>query len=185
MREDLNLQADDTTADRRLDAAIRGASRSVDLTCGRRFWLDPEPVARVINPRGRTWCDPDGDHLLVADIGDQEVTVATGPPGGPYSSPVPVEAEPTDALAQGAPVTSLLRIGGQWSGRVQITARWGWPAIPASVAAAARIQAARLYRRKDSPEGVTGSAEWGVVRLSRRDPDVWTLLEPYMLPGIA
>jgi hypothetical protein len=41
----------------------------------------------------------------------------------------------------------------------------------------------RLFRRKDSPEGVTGSAEWGVVRLSRRDPDVWVLIEPYILPG--
>jgi hypothetical protein len=28
-----------------------------------------------------------------------------------------------------------------------------------------------------------GSAEWGVVRLSRRDPDVWNLIEPFIRPG--
>jgi hypothetical protein len=46
------------------------------------------------------------------------------------------------------------------------------------------IQAARLYRRKDSPEGVTGSAEWGVVRLPRIDPDVSALIKDLTLPGI-
>ncbi|MDX2921298.1 hypothetical protein PV370_25695, partial [Streptomyces sp. NE06-03C] len=66
---------------------------------------------------------------------------------------------------------------------VQVTARWGWPAVPDEIVQATLIQAARLYKRKDSPEGVTGSAEWGVVRLSRRDPDVWALIEHYVLPG--
>ena len=30
---------------------LAAASRSIDRTCGRRFWLDPSPVARIINPR--------------------------------------------------------------------------------------------------------------------------------------
>ncbi|MFC8456442.1 hypothetical protein ACFUJ0_06100 [Streptomyces sp. NPDC057242] len=66
---------------------------------------------------------------------------------------------------------------------MRVGTRFGWPAVPDDITEAALIQAARLYRRKDSPEGVTGSAEWGVVRLSRRDPDVWNLIDPYVLPG--
>jgi hypothetical protein len=45
------------------------------------------------------------------------------------------------------------------------------------------IQALRLYKRKDSPEGVLGSAEWGTVRVSRLDPDVAKLVESLVLPG--
>jgi hypothetical protein len=44
----------------------------------------------------------------------------------------------------------------------------------------------RLYKRKDSPEGVLGTAEWGgPVRLSRVDPDVAALLTPFVIPGMA
>jgi hypothetical protein len=55
--------------------------------------------------------------------------------------------------------------------------------VPDEVVQATLLQAGRLYRRKDSPEGVTGSADWGMVRLPRLDPDVMALIEPYMLPG--
>lgn len=68
---------------------------------------------------------------------------------------------------------------------MRITAQFGWPAVPDDISEAALIQAARLFKRKDSPEGVIGNAEWGVVRLSRRDPDVWNLIEQYVLPGFA
>jgi hypothetical protein len=64
--------------------------------------------------------------------------------------------------------------------RVRVTARWGWPSVPDGVAQAAALLAARLYRRKDSPEGVLGSSEWGAVRVARFDPDVEGLIAPYI-----
>ena len=64
-----------------------------------------------------------------------------------------------------------------------MTAQFGWPAVPDDIHEAALILASRLYKRKDSPEGIIGSAEWGVRNLSRRDPDVWNLIEPYIIPG--
>jgi hypothetical protein len=69
--------------------------------------------------------------------------------------------------------------------RVRVTAKWGWPAVPDTVVQATLIQASRLYRRKDSPEGVLGSAEWGTVRLGRVDPDVYALIQQLILPGMA
>lgn len=43
---------------------------------------------------------------------------------------------------------------------------------------AALIQAARLWRRRDTPEGVIAFDEIGAVRLSRLDTDVAMLLTP-------
>ena len=51
--------------------------------------------------------------------------------------------------------------------------------IPQSAQVAILIQAHRLARRKDSPEGVTGfGPDGGVIRLTRLDPDVAELLAP-------
>lgn len=47
------------------------------------------------------------------------------------------------------------------------------------------MQAARLYKRRRSPEGVAGFGEMGVVRISRIDPDVAELLAAYHVPSIA
>jgi hypothetical protein len=53
--------------------------------------------------------------------------------------------------------------------------------IPQSVRLAILIQAHRLSRRKDSPEGVAGFGPDGnAIRLTRLDPDVAELLAPDM-----
>ncbi|KIF69240.1 hypothetical protein HY68_12625 [Streptomyces sp. AcH 505] len=182
LKDRSNIDPSDDSRDEQLAKALAAASRGIERACGRRFWLDEEPVARTFNLRGRVVREADGDLLLVGDIGSLEgLTVQTG--SGPVTG---YETSPDNALLDGAPITGLLRVSGTWgtaATRVQVTARFGWPAVPDDVAEAALIQAARLYKRKDSPEGVTGSAEWGVVRLSRRDPDVWALIEPFILPG--
>lgn len=185
-----SMKITDTDRDSALARNLAAASRSIDMTTGRRFWLDPAPVARIINPKGRVTHDEDGWHLLTKDIGDLDgLVVQVGRTGAWTDITSQVEPEPTDALDELQPVTSLLRIGGRWpSGgaeRVRVTVRWGWPAISSGVEQATLIQASRLAKRKDSPEGVLGSSEWGVVRLTRRDPDVYGLIENLILPGLA
>lgn len=178
----------DTERDSALTRALSAASRSIDLTTGRRFYLDDEASARVYNARGRVVAAEEGSRLLVDDIGaldDLVVEIGRAPAWADITDQV--EAEPTDALARSWPITSLLRLGGSWpsgsSQRIRVTERWGWPDVPAPVVQATGILAMRLFKRKDSPEGVVGSAEWGVVRLTRKDPDVYALIEPYILPG--
>ncbi|MEU6491090.1 hypothetical protein ABZ890_11935 [Streptomyces sp. NPDC046984] len=184
------LKITDSVRDTTIARNLAAASRSIDKTCGRRFWLDPAPVARIINPKGRTTLDQDGSHLLTADIGDvEDLGVAVGRSPAWSDITAQVEAEPTDALQDLRPVTSLLLLGGSWPAgggtRVQITARWGWPAVPDEVREATALLASRLFKRKDSPEGVLGSAEWGVVRVSRTDPDVYGLIQSFILPNFA
>ncbi|WP_307621688.1 phage gp6-like head-tail connector protein [Streptomyces sp. V3I7] len=185
LRKRLGAEAADTSRDDELTAALAAASRGIDRATGRRFWLDDTPVSRVFRLPGRVVCEPDGDLLLVDDIGDDTGLTVEAGTTGPWSALVDWETQPDNALADGRPITGLLRAGswGAATARVRITARFGWPAVPDDITEATLIQATRLYKRKDSPEGIIGSAEWGVRNLSRRDPDVWALIEPFILPG--
>lgn len=54
-----------------------------------------------------------------------------------------------------------------------------------NVRLACLMHAARLYKRKNSPEGVAGFGEFGTVRVSRFDPDVEDLLSPFFRFGFA
>lgn len=180
----LGLETEDTTRDALLDRALAAASRGIDTSTGRRFWLDENPTTRVYSTTGRTVWREAAEVLVVDDIGSATGLVAsTGGPGA-WTAVSDLDTSPDNAMAKGRPITGLVLAAGGWGRtRVQVTARWGWPAVPDEIVQATLIQAARLYKRKDSPEGVTGSAEWGVVRLSRRDPDMWALIEHYVLPG--
>lgn len=189
-KDALLIPSTDSTRDELLSSALDSASRYIDRVTGRRFYIDESPVPRVVNPRGNVVCDRDGNHLLIADIGDDaDFQVEVGQGLSFTDVTAAVELEPTDALDQGEPITSLLRLGGRWSSspgqRVRITAHWGWPEVPAEIVSATLIQATRIFKRKDSPEGVTGSAEWGVVRVSRTDPDVMALTQKFMKYGMA
>lgn len=191
----LALNSTDATRDDLLSAAIRAASRGIDRNCGRRFYLDPTPSARTYIPTDRVIREDTGgllafgasELLIVDDIGSTDgLIVETGVAGGDFTAVTDFEVLPENALAKGLPLTGLLRTAGYWgyrTSRVRVTARWGWPQVPDEVVEATKIQALRLYRRKDSPEGILGSAEWGAVRVGRIDPDVYELTKHLVLPG--
>lgn len=186
LKAHLEIPDDDTSRDALLDRVLKSASRGIDRATGRRFWLDEAATTRTYRLPGRIVCETDGDVLLVDDIGDAAGLVVETGSGATFAAFTGYETAPDNALADGYPITGLLRVSGTWgtsSTRVRVTARFGWPTVPDDVAEACLIQASRLFKRKDSPEGVMGSSEWGVVRLSRRDPDVWNLIEPFVLPG--
>lgn len=188
LKSNLGIEADDDTRDTQLNRALSAASRSIDKTTGRRFWLDATVKQRVFRLHGRVVCDDDGDLLLVDDIGSITGLIVEAGSGGSFTAVTGYETSPDNALADGEPITGLRRLNGIWgtgTTRVRVTAKFGWPVVPDDITEATLIQAARVFKRKDSPEGVLGSAEWGVVRLSRRDPDVWAFIEPYLLPGFA
>jgi hypothetical protein len=44
----------------------------------------------------------------------------------------------------------------------------------------AQHEAARLYRRRDSVDGTIGWGDMGVVRVGPKDPDIETLIAPYL-----
>jgi hypothetical protein len=189
LRTRMGIATDDTTWDTTLGQVLAVASRQIDNTAGRRFWLDAVATARRFNPRYRVICDDDGELLMVDDIGSETDLLVEVGSGSSWTEVSDVETDPDNALIRGWPATGLRRTDlGSWSAyrgqRVRVTAQWGWPRIPDEVVEATLIQAGRLFKRKDSPEGVMGTAEWGVIRLSRVDPDVQALLQHLVIPGI-
>lgn len=178
LKETLGILPSDTTRDAILLAKLDAASRSVEKYCdGRRFYLATVASARTFATR-RVVCLRDGTQRLpIDDVGFATMTVEIGD-GSTYTTITDYETHPDNALAKGEPIEALVSTGTQWSSnrRIRVTARWGWPAYPTAVVESTLLQASRLYRRKDSPEGVAGSAEWGLVRVPNLDPDVKALL---------
>jgi len=41
------------------------------------------------------------------------------------------------------------------------------------------MQCARVWKRKSSPEGVIANSEFGAIRVTRLDPDIERMLDPY------
>jgi hypothetical protein len=162
--------------------SIAAAEQMIDDFTGRTFSLASSTSARTYRPG--LAISRDGHRVWVDDIGTASgLVVETGTAAG-WTVTTDYEAGPLNALALGRPVEWLTRPSGSlWPAgavdRVRVTARWGWPTVPAPITQAARLLAARLYRRKDSPEGVVGSADFGAVRVSRVDPDVMALLARY------
>jgi hypothetical protein len=52
--------------------------------------------------------------------------------------------------------------------------------LPDPLFTAAQYEAARLTRRRDSVDGTIGWGDMGVVRVGPKDPDIETLLAPYL-----
>jgi len=176
-----------------LERAAVGTSRAVDDYCARgassgpgRFWRPAATEVRVYRPRDactvRTDDIASATGLVVKTDTALDGTYATTLTAADY------QLEPWNADLDGRPWRRICMLNGaQWPWHatrptVQVTARFGWPTVPEPVRVAARIKAAKLFRRKDSPDGVSGFGELGVVRISRfEDPDVAMLLDAYAL----
>ncbi len=62
--------------------------------------------------------------------------------------------------------------------RIKITATWGWKRVPQNVSHAALLLAVDLFKLKDAPWGVAGTAELGMVRV-QSNPQIMELLNRY------
>lgn len=186
----LGIVASDTTRDALLNQKLSSASRGIDAHCGgRRFYADTSATPRTYRTRDRVVRDPDGDLIYVDDISAVTglvVEVRSGyGSGATWAAVTDYLTEPDNALAKGVAITSLRRDQRCWNtDQLRVTAKWGWPAIPDVVVEATLLQAGRLVKRKDSPEGVSGSADWGAIRVARIDPDVQEMLANLVLPAV-
>ncbi len=63
--------------------------------------------------------------------------------------------------------------------RVQVTTSWGWDYVPPEVQQASMMLCVDIYKSKDTPWGMAGTAETGLVRV-QSNPWVVELLRPYV-----
>lgn len=163
---------------------ILAASRLIDNATGRKFGRSDDATARYYTASA-------ADYLAVDDlVSIVELATDDGSRTYPYVwSPIDYDLFQY-AVDESAPFTEIRRAPyGTRSFNalprgVRVTAIWGWPAVPAPIAEATAVQAARLYKRKDAPFGVTGSPGLGDGQLMWRvDPDVQALITPYRVTG--
>jgi hypothetical protein len=171
------------------ERAIEAASRAVDAWCGRRFYADAAATARVFAPftASEAWVDDihtTTDLVVKTDTGDDgtyETTWTTGD----------YELMPRNGIRNGLegwPYTAIRAVEGLSfpCGRratVQVTARWGWAAVPTAVELAAQILAMDFWKSKDAPFGIAGlDSEFGSSRI-RSNPQVKALLSPFVKQG--
>lgn len=179
--------------DEMIQASIIAASRHIDNITGRSaggFRQDATVSTRTFSVAGR-WYQYDSRRvaIMVDDISTATGIIVEGGTiaSGVYTGLSLFSTGPENAISRGVPIDMIYADSSFISSidTIRITARWGWPSLPAEVELATRMLAARLYRRKDSPQGVIASADWGSMRVSRVDPDVQALIAHLTPPGFA
>lgn len=176
------LRITDTVDDSLLEMAIESGSRAIDGYANRNFYANGTAV-RVFTPSDNFMTEID-DLISVSTLktkSDDDSGFDTTWTTDDY------QLEPLNGRADGitTPYTNIRAVGdylfSQFEGEatVQITGVWGWATTPIAVTQACVIQSSRIYKRLDSPLGVAGISDIGIMRVSNRlDPDVAQLVDP-------
>jgi hypothetical protein len=182
----LRIPLSDTQDDDLIDVAVESASREIDGYCERVFYSTTETRVYI----------PQSSFLVETDDISTLTTLKTSPDGEEFSvtwAESDRQLEPLNGIAGGltTPFTRIRAIGDYlfpiWDPRnvnaheatVQVTGTFGWTATPKAVEQACILLSMRLFKRLDAPLGAVGFGDIGVVRVSRIDPDIESLLSPY------
>lgn len=179
-----------------LDDVVTAVSRAIDNACQRTFFQQAAQARTFVTQSADLLTlgafndlvsittlkfDRDGDGVFEETVSASNFGLLDSdfPETGPYTA-VELYNQTWFPVPGGTAGTGRTKL-------TQVTGTWGWPAVPAQVKQACRLQVARVMKRQESPLGVAGFGEFGVVRVSRLDPDIDAMLQPYKLlsPGIA
>lgn len=173
----LGLSPSDTQDDELIADAIDSVSREIEDVCERSFNRDLVASTRVFDAVADGIVDVDDFYtttdLVIAASGTWAATdyvllprngVRNGRAGWPYET-IRVSGARRWRLCEGTAVT--------------VTARWGWPSVPAPVREACRIAASETFASKDARFGVAGFGANGDIRV-RDNPMVMKKLRPYL-----
>ena len=180
----------DSIDDSLLETAIESSSRDIDAYTERVFFnTGATAVTRIYIPENIFLLETD-DIISVTSIKSD----TTGEGGFDQTwATTDYQLEPLNGIVGGiaTPFTRVRAVGdylwpiyeprdinaGQAS--VQIVARFGFASIPSAIKQATILSSLRAYKRYESPTGVLGFSDMGVVRIGRLDPDVARLIDPY------
>lgn len=176
------LKITDNMDDSLLEIAVESASRLIDGYTGRYFYNAGTAT--------RNYAANDSYTVTIDDLQSLSELATTDEVGNDYTTWTAndYQLEPLNGLSNGLtqPYTSIRAVK-QYvfpfladRALVKVTGVWGWASIPTAVKQATILQASRIFKRNDSPLGVAGFGDMGVVRVGARlDPDVQHLVDPY------
>jgi hypothetical protein len=180
----------DNIDDALLEIAIESSSRDLDAYTERVFYsTGGTPVVRVYIPQDIYLVETD-DIISVTTL--KSDSTGNGTFDITWAS-TDFQLEPLNGRAGGidTPATRIRAIGEYlWpvyeprnvnsnQASVQVTGVFGFASVPIAIKQATILAALRAYKRYESPTGVLGFSDMGVVRIGRLDPDVQRLVDPY------
>lgn len=176
-----SLRITDNVDDELLELAVESASREIDSVCERVFYSTS--ATRIYTPRDSYVTEID-DVVSVTSI--KTSSAADGNFDTTWGAN-DYQLEPLNGVAGGVTVPySHIRAVGDYTfpisggeATVQVVGTFGFASIPTAVKQATVILASRIFKRNDSPLGVAGFGDLGVIRVNRIDPDVEALIHPY------
>jgi hypothetical protein len=181
------LRVTDNFDDGLLEISIEAASRQIDGFCERVF--TQSTATRIYRPTDAFTVDIDDLQTLTTlktdSNGDGTFDVTWA--GTDY------QLNPLNGISGGirSPYTQIKAVGQYLfpiyeprnvnanEASVQITGVWGFSTIPTAVKQATIILSMRQFKRYDSPTGVMGFGDLGVMRVGAVDPDIQALLMPF------
>jgi len=180
------LRITDTLDDYLIEQSINAASRMIDQYCNRYFYSGSAGEIRYYkaNDAQTCWIDDCQSITALKTAVTDPVVFDTVWASTDY------QTIPSNRYANGAyyPITGLTVIQNYyfptWADMalVQVTGTFGWPSVPEPIKFATIIQASRLFKRLESPLGVAGVSDIGIMRVgSSVDGDVAQLCNPYRL----
>lgn len=183
-----SLRLTDNVDDSLIESAIESASRRIDGYCNRWFYKTDQTAVQVY-PATLYECGTKDD------IANTSVTVKIDSAGdGSYATTwaqgQQYQLEPLNAGLTGKPYRRIVAINGfnfpvaVDKPLVQVTAQWGWQAVPSDVTQACVLLSMRQFARLNAALGVVGFADM-VMQVRAVDPDVRDLLNPYVLKVVA
>ena len=188
-----SLGITDTSDDTDLESAIEAASRQIDAHCGRgrKFWQDGSVVARKYTPMMATTITTADISTLTGllvkvdttDDGtfDTSLTISTDFQVEPVNAAAEYPVQPwTSIRLLDGTITSFTRLA---SGRpsVEVTAKFGWSAVPDAVERATVIQARSIFKSQDTTFGSFQlSIDGQPMRVPALDPMARAQLEPFV-----
>jgi hypothetical protein len=180
------LRIQDTVDDALIENSINSASRLIDQYCNRYFYSGQAGEVRYYKANDGYTCWID-DAQVITEV----MTAATDPTIFDTTWDVSdYQALPINRVANGGyyPITAITATDNYlfpvWAdiALVKVTGTFGWPSIPDPIKFAAIIQASRLFKRLESPLGVAGVSDIGIMRVGANiDGDVAQLINPFRL----
>lgn len=168
--------------DGRLTAALIAASRGIEKFCGRQFNTAAAPTARKFRPTSHGLCLVD-DFQTLTTLKTDDSNVGSF---GTTWAATDYELEPLNGVVDGEAGWPYWRIKAVNArpfycyprATVELTALWGWAAVPAAVTESCLIAAEEISKLKDTPFGIGGYGDFGVIRV-RDNPFTARMLNPY------
>lgn len=176
-----SLGITDNIDDALIELAIESASRAIDSDCERQFFSTS--ATRVFAPRDSYITETDD----IVSITTLKTSSAADTNYDITWQASDYQLEPLNGLSGGMPTPyTQIRAVGDYTyplsggeATVQIVGVFGFASVPVAIKQATVLYASRIFKRNDSPLGVAGFGDIGVIRVSRIDPDIASLIAPY------